>query len=461
MLEMAVASLVNPNYASVAPAIHPQITNLLLTYPLTWRAEDKELFRTTVEQVARETFVQDDRVKANFKVELIASEPVAVAAYAIWQVFFHYLHLGRQGVNLKVPSLTSALLGNTEGTQDLRLLMVDIGGGSSDIALIELEWEVAEDGEVVDITYRVEESLRFNRAGDRVSHIMATAILKYFEDKYGIRESLDLASSSATFPTLYKRQAISKIMELVEEAKAKLATEGSIWKLELVDENNLCKIFQPIILPPNDDRLVNHYLEITLSVLQKWIEKDRQGPKTHGAAGFMDIFEYLRDLNEGLRKRNKLPHLVILSGRTTRLPFLKTLAAQYLQMPLHRVVTVGELLPLSLKGSDAANMDKLAVVYGAHLIRNGYPIRFTPQEHRDQVFRRYLGTVAEVPTGLRLNKILAQLGEEIPAGGKKVTVKIGPGSSLQIGHAFRQNAGVEVIATFSNHDLAIEALCGN
>lgn len=452
MLEMAIATLTNPNFGSVAPAFHPQITNLQLTYPLTWREEDKELFRSTAEQVARETFVQEDKIKAGFKVELIASEPVAVAAYVLWRLFFHFLHLGPSGINLKAPSLPSAFLGNTDGSQHLRLLMVDIGGGSTDIALIELEWETREDGDVVDITYRVDESLRFNRAGDRISHILATAILKYMEEKYGIREQLDFSMASPTLPLQKKRQVISKIMHLVEEAKARMVGEGTAWTLGDDDEKDLKTLFETAALEPVVD-LLGHHLEISLDALQTWLEQDRQGPKTQGVPGFMDIFEYLRGLNDSLRIRNKQPHLVILSGRTTRLPFIKSQSARNLQLPLHRVVTMAELMPDSLKGLDAANMDKLAVVYGAHLIRNGYPVRFTPQEPRELVFRRILGTVVQTPVGLKLNKILAQPGEEIPMGGKKVPIRIGRGASVLIGHAFRQDGGVEVLATLSNHDL--------
>src|ERR1700677_1252860 len=100
--------------------------------------------------------------------------------------------------NLCAPSLASSMLGNIEGSQELRLLVVDIGGGSSDIALLEARWEIgtADAGPHVVVKTKVLESLRFNRAGDRLSHIMAAAILEFFRQKYGITEPLDFSTSS-------------------------------------------------------------------------------------------------------------------------------------------------------------------------------------------------------------------------------------------------------------------------
>ena len=40
----------------------------------------------------------------------------------------------------------------------------------------------------VDVSFKMIESMRFNRAGDRISHIIATAIVSFLREKYGIIE---------------------------------------------------------------------------------------------------------------------------------------------------------------------------------------------------------------------------------------------------------------------------------
>ena len=176
---------------------------------------------------------------------------------------------------------------------------------------------------------------------------------------------------------------------------------------------------------------------------------DQQSRETKGEPGFMDIFRSLDELRSSLEARGLPPHLVILSGRTTRLKFIKELAAARLRMPWHRVRTLQDLLPPSLKIPDHENLDKLAVVRGAQLFCMGDDIRFlsVPQE---QVFHRFIGLVTECPEGWEMNpkKILARPGEQT---GRSIKLDVEPGV-IQIGHAFRENGRAELLATIANTD---------
>lgn len=451
MIELVQSSLANPTFASAAPVRYAQVADVLLTYPLTWREADRDLFRRMVDDIARKQFVLEPRLATNFRVDLVCSEPVGVAVYALWEVFFRLFDMAPSGQNLRRPSLAASLLGNMDGTQELRLLVVDIGGGSSDIALVRADWSLADDesGNHVNVRVQVLESLRFNRAGDRISHLMAAAVLEFLRRKYGIEESLDFKkpSPNLAFTTSIKREIVSRIMELVERAKAKLAELGAVWTLSDEDEKSLEDLFRSVIaLPPDQPRIGR--LELTAETLRRWIEDDFGSVKTHGEPGFMDIFFYLRELRQNLEEIGCLPHLVLLSGRTTRLPFIKNMTADSLGMPLHNVRTLDDLLPKSLRSPDHENMDKLAVVYGAHRLRFGDPIRFSfvPEE---AVFNRFLGTLTETMTGgLRLNKLLIARGEPRPA---TRTVRVPPSSSILIGHSFREKDNLaQIVASISN-----------
>lgn len=460
MLQLVLSSLVNPNLASPSPEIYPLVTGILLTYPLTWREAERELFRELVRKEAERLLVLPERERERFRVELVCSEPVAVAAYALWEAFFHFYYLGGAGRNLIAPSLVSSLFGNAEGTQELRLLIVDIGGGSTDIALVQASWDLPGKGtEGVDVRFRVLESLRFNRAGDRLSHLLATALLEFVQNKYGVRESLDFEAHSPNpgFTRSYKRQIVSKITELVERAKAVLAEGKTPWSLDPADEAELVRFFEPLGPTSKDD---GRRMEVSLDTFRQWVEADQASRRTRGEPGFMDIFFHLEDLRESLAGRRQLPHLVILSGRTTRLPLIREWTAKHLRMPLHRVRQVGELLPESVRGPDHADMDKLAVVQGAHRVRYGEPIRFHPLEEVN-AFRRYVGVLMETPAGFRLHRVLATPRESCP---KTVTLPVGPRATVLLGHSFREaGGGAEVTAVLTNtsiepHEVEVDLL---
>jgi hypothetical protein len=447
MLQLALSSIINPNLASPSPEVYPLVTGILLTYPLTWREAEREMFRELVKSEAERLLVLPQREREQFRVELVCSEPVAVAAYALWEAFFHFYSFGESGRNLTTPSLVSSLFGNAEGTQELRLLIVDIGGGSTDIALVHAGWDLPGNGsEGVDVRFRVLESLRFKRAGDRLSHLIATAIFEFIRDKYAVRESLDFEAHSPNpgFTRSYKRQVVSKITELSERAKVALASGAGSWTLDPADEAELVRFLEP--LGPKA-AVESRRMVITLPVFRHWVEADQASMRTRGEPGFMDIFFQLEGLRESLSGRRQLPHLVILSGRTTRLPLIREMTAEYLRMPLHRVRMVGELLPVSVRGPDHADMDKLAVVHGAHRVRFGDPIRFHPLEETNS-FRRYVGVLTETPSGFRVSRVLAAPGDSHP---KTVAVQVGPRATVLLGHSFRQSGGVaEVSAVLTN-----------
>jgi hypothetical protein len=447
MIQMVLASLVNPNLASPSPEIYPLVTSILLTYPLTWRHAERELFRDMVRSEAEKLLVLPQRERERFRVELVCSEPVAVAAYALWETFLHFYHLGKPGQNLLAPSIVSSLFGNLEGSQELRLLIVDVGGGSTDVALVHATWDVPGDGTSgVDVHFRVLESLRFNRAGDRLSHLLATAILEFIRDKYEVRESLDFEAHCPNpgFTRAYKRQVISKITELAEQAKTVLSQGKTPWVLDAADEAELVRFFEP--LGPKDGD-PGRRLEVSTATFRQWVEADQASMRTRGEPGFMDIFFQLEDLRDSVAARRQLPHLVILSGRTTRLPLIREMTAHFLHLPLHRVRLVGELLPESVRGPDHADMDKLAVVHGAHRVRFGDPIRFHALEEL-HTFRRYVGQLVETPAGFRLNRVLAVPGETHP---KSVRVSIGPHGTIVLGHSFRESGGrSEVTGVLTN-----------
>jgi hypothetical protein len=459
ILQAAVSSITNPKFSSISPDLYPQIGRILLTYPLTWREEDKSCFKEMIRSISDKLFVLPDKIRDHFRIDFICSEPVAVAAYAIWETFLHFYHMAPNGVLLESPSLASSQLGNLEGSQELRILVVDIGGGSSDIALIDTTWNVlkgsdSQDGNV-DVSFHLEESLRFNRAGDRISHLIATAIWVYFSEKYKISEVLDFKTQSAnhSFTLQMKRQAVSKINMLVEEAKRVLASvnevdgsQVSVWKLKEEAEDELKRYLSPVI--SQSESASQTGFSISLGVLQKWIEADLGSAKTRGEPGLMDIFYYLQELGMSLRSGDRMPHLVLLSGRTTRLPFFKTMTASYLGIPLHRVRTLGEMVPDSLKSPDHEDMDKLAVVYGAHRFKYGSPINFRYlKTASDNCFHRFLGTVTNTPQGIRLNRIIVKPGDTAP---RTCKMKIGPNSSILIGHSFRADGRVEVLANIQN-----------
>ena len=108
LLELVLSSLTNPKYAAHSPVCSPQFQRVMLTYPLTWRESDKALFARLVKDEVLKLIDLPEPLRAAFQVELICSEPVAVAAYVLWETIFQFGH-----ANL---ALAASSLGNTSGS---------------------------------------------------------------------------------------------------------------------------------------------------------------------------------------------------------------------------------------------------------------------------------------------------------------------------------------------------------
>ena len=455
MFQYALAAITNPLNTSHVPEFYPQVARVMLTYPLTWRKVDQELFRNLVESISRRLFVHDERTKSQFTVELICSEPMAVAAFVLWENFFHF-----DTHNLRMAAST---LGNTDGNDELRMLVVDMGGGSTDIACIDIKWAVREEDDSVDVTFKMIESMRFNRAGDRLAHLIATAIRHFLKQKYSIDESLSFKqpSRNTAFTRNNKRKAVSLIAAMVEKAKVALSSAEGVWSLEPKDEHELLRAFEPLVGIIGEEKLSQvPFLKLDHSALQEWVQSDRQSLETNGEPGFMDIFLYLEELQKSLKAKGRAPHVVVLSGRSTRMPFIRYQTAKHLGLPLHRIRTLSEILPDSLKLHNHENMDKLAVVLGAQRFRFGDHIRFVALDD-EPIFNRFIGTVRETPNGLKLNRVLVEPGDARP---RTITVSVDPEKAVRIGHAFRSDSVAQVIANLSNksrnqrHEVKIKLL---
>jgi hypothetical protein len=447
MLQSVLASLTNPGYRRHAPEINPQFDQIMATYPLTWRDSDKELFRHMVEEIAQRQLSLRDEWKAKFRVDLICSEPVAVAAYILWEAFFH---LGTPNLNL----LASTLGNYSQGARDsVRLLVIDIGGGSTDIAVVEVNWAVKESDRSVDVRFQLVESMRFNRAGDRLSHLIAAAIREFLRVKYGITESFALKhSGTLEFTPRLKRQVTSKIFELAEAAKAALSEpHARAWQLPPEEEAALVNSLKPLLDPASQARIAAisaapPRLVISEKTLSLWVRNDYQRSESNNEPGFMDIFFYLHDLACSLEDKSARPHLVVLSGRTTRLPFLRALTAEHLHVPPHHVRTLSDVWPSSLTLLKHANMDKLAVVLGAQRFRFGDNIRFFSLPDKP-IFNRFIGTVMETPQGLKLQEIHIKAGDSRP---RTLPFQVDPHRTIRIGHAFREDGLVQILASVEN-----------
>ena len=445
MFQHVLASLTNPQFTSDAPDFYPQIRRVMLTYPLTWREVDRRLFTEMVKETSLKLLGHDDEAREQFEVELICSEPVAVAAFVLWETIFQF-----EVQNLR---LAAASLGNTSGSDDLRMLVLDIGGGSTDVACVDIGWRVQREDGSVDVSFQMIESMRFNRAGDRISHWIATAITMFLQQKYGIGESLDFLheSSEPAFTLRQKRQAVSSISHLAEQCKRAIAGPERVWRLGGDAELELLECFETLLDGDGWREKVGHgpHLEISEKTLEGWLRRDSQtlSPETNGEPGFEDIFVYLAELRRSLAAKGREPHCVILSGRTTRLGFLRDRAARAVKLPVHRVRTLEQILPGNLRRNGDKNLDKLAVVFGAQRFRFGDHIRFSAVPG-EAIFNRFIGTVRESRTGLRLNNVMIRPGDGAP---KSIRVRVEPARDVRIGHAFRENGSAQVIASLSNH----------
>lgn len=444
LLNTAIATYANPKQTFPGENRVAQCRRILLTHPLTWRHRDKEAFRKLVERVASRLFVLPGFEKP--VVEFVCSEPVAVAAYVVWESLVKF-GLHRPG-NFQ---LARSFLGLTDGSDVFRMLILDFGGGSSDFSMLEIPMTLVASSQALsldgDCEVRLEEleTMRFNCAGDRISHFIATAILKFLREKFGFKDDLDLrdAGKVTRASPSQKRQIVSHIARLAEAAKPTI-TQSGCWVLDPADESRLLLQGELGLSPKPGMEDVT--LRVDQETLATWMLSDTCASSPSGRAGFADILKRLGDMIRSLRHRNKTPHLVVLSGRTTRLKFIRDAVQQATDLPPHRVRTLAETLPLTSR--DYAEIEKLAVVLGAHRMRCGGNLTFT-KVSPDQKFHQCVGFVEPTAHGPRLGKkaIICKPGESAP---KTVKVTLPPRCNRQIGWSFDEDGTAEVIGTISS-----------
>jgi hypothetical protein len=447
LLSNILASIINPNYAATEPAVYPKIDSVMLTYPLTWRENDRAVFKDLFQEAAKE-FLHGGAGGLEGKgssVELICSEPVAVAAYFIWESIFYY--------RLEALDFMAGAWGKSAHEPALRMLVLDIGGGSTDIAVVESSWQPRDDG-TVDVRFKMIENMCFNRAGDRLTHLILTALRDYICKKHELPKNLafDQADNDPNFSPENKRHVVSCLSDLAEKAKRYLskAENAKPFPLEPGDEMSILNAYGPVAAHLVNEAAVSQGSTFTLSreMLKKWVEQDRQRRENNGQTGFMDIFNFLEDLGEALKERGQFPHVAVLSGRSTRLPLIKELVVEKLDMPAHRVRTLEQLLPLTVQRPGHENPDKISVVIGGNRFRSAGNTRFIPVPE-EKIFKRFIGVVGMEPEGRFLNRlqIKARPGEDSP---RTVVVTVPPQGNVELGHSFRETSTAHVMAVLSN-----------
>jgi hypothetical protein len=440
LLQMIQGSITNPKSAAPFPVKCPIINQIMLTYPLTWRKIDRELFQKIFTEVAENVLGAYSLVQDKFHVEMVCSEPVAIVAYLIWENFFL--------LGMSNAQIMRSTLGNLDNTDELRILVIDIGGGSTDIALVDVDWQYNETDNVVDATFQMVDTMRFNRAGDRLTHFIVTAIWNFFKQKYNFDETLDLQTQSPnpSFDQRIKRTILSEITKLAESAKPEISKLKE-WKLSETDEQMILHYLGDVASNSGGNfNTVNEFI-LTHDMLKEWIRHDLQGIKTHGEMGFMDIFIYLKELREYLERENKRqPNQIILSGRTSKMPFIRQFVVESLKIPSHRVRTIDEFWHENIRTQTHTDISKMAVVLGAQRFRTGTNIRFGYKES-EPVFNHYIGTVVNSIGGFQFATIFICPGDTRPAS---FAIDIPKRGNIMIGHCFRTNGQVEVLASISS-----------
>src|SRR5690606_24153534 len=149
-----------------------------------------------------------------------------------------------------------------------------------DIACVDIGWTIAPDDGSTDVSFRMIESMRFNRAGDRISHLIATALVDYLKEKHGIEESLDFLNESqeAAFTLTQKRLAVSKISALASACKQSIARPQTAWTLSPEDELELVGCFAPLLENDNwqDRARQRPHFHVDEATLAEWLTADSQ-----------------------------------------------------------------------------------------------------------------------------------------------------------------------------------------
>lgn len=439
LLQTIQGSITNPKSTAPFPVKCPIINQIMLTYPLTWRKVDRELFQKMFTEVAENVLCAYSLVQEKFHVEIVCSEPVAIIAYLICENFFLF--------GMSNAQMMRSTLGNLDNTDELRILVVDIGGGSTDIALVDVDWQYNETDNVVDATFQMVDTMRFNRAGDRLTHFIVTAIWGFFRKKYNFDETLDLQAQSPnpSFDQRIKRTILSDITRLAESAKP-VISQLKEWKLSETDELMILHYLGNVVSTPSSPNAATEFI-LTHEMLKEWIRHDVQGLKTFGEMGFMDVFVYLKELRDYLERENKRqPNQVVLSGRTSKMPFIREFVIDSLKIPSHRVRTIDEFWSENIRTQTHTDIAKMAVVLGAQRFRTGTNVRFGYKES-EPIFNHYIGTIVNSIGGFQFATVLVYPGDIRPTS---VTIDVPRRGNIMIGHSFRPNGQIEILANISS-----------
>ncbi len=187
LLKMIIASFVNPHFNNSDPVRRPLINRIILTYPLTWRSQDKQFFKDMFQEIAKETI--PIHLSDNFAVEMsYYNEPYCVMGYLVSEIIHQF-----GGINGSFEMVRSIMGNFNKPDDDSRILIFDIGGGSTDIALVDVALP-SDRNDVRNCCLDLKATMRFNRAGDRISHIISTAIWEHIRKSRNIPFALSSAS---------------------------------------------------------------------------------------------------------------------------------------------------------------------------------------------------------------------------------------------------------------------------
>lgn len=339
-----------PSEGENHPGSLPLVRRIHATFPLLWREQERELFATKLRQTVEEA-LQDLGMEPP-SVELVASEPEAVAAY-----FFSELSRGLDAEGRR--SVLGCLRLGDPNTEKLRALFVDLGGGTTDISLVECDF--VEDAGNTRPATRVCAYDRIGRAGDRVTHLMVVRLLAYLFGPQGRIPNLELRSRASSELTAdNKNQIISILLDICEVLKRELSTndgqavldpQQEPWKLRLQQLREAGLSFR--------DKLDQNF-KIDSRELLDSLAQDTPAARIPGRQGFGDLFMALGSLHAEAISSAQPIHLCILSGRTSRLHGLADAINRHSGIPRHRIFRIGELLPQAGDGAD-----KFSVVRGA------------------------------------------------------------------------------------------------
>ena len=104
-------------------------------------------------------------------------------------------------------------------------------------------------------------------------------------------------------------------------------------------------------------------------------------------------------------------------------------------------------MPPELHDLDNDNIDKLAVVYGAHRYRYGDPIRFHMVPCDPIVSTRFIGTTQATPRGFSFNRLFVKVGDSYPI---TKSIVIGGNQEIKFGRGMLEKGIVETIAILVN-----------